>query len=664
MKFINSFSLIGVAALVLVACKEQYEPYTPAQMESGSQFYFSNNTQTSFTLTPETTSIDVDVYRVESSAAGTAKVKVTDEKAVIVAGTTTTIDVPFASGENKSVLSIPVDMSKVAFGDSFSLPIEIVDETTQYGAASLTISAILPEPWKSLGYGDFNENWWYKDSAKVEIQQNELYPHQFRIVAPFNTICKNQGVDMEGPAEDYAFLNFNILQIGETLYDVPVTQEGLVWFPSTSTGYLHPSYNAVIYLYHPSAFVSMSAESNWLFNKVVSYQENGLPAVVQLAPMYYMSGVGGWNHTQEDDVVTIVFPGVVLKDYTIGVSYEGVLTGKDGTESIVANVSLEGPDAEEAAVVLVEGEDVEAALALIRAEDESVVYTSASGSVTLSLPEEAPAGKYTLVAVPVTEGGIATNYAVYETFLYGNVSPVMLPYTIDNFIGGISKKELFGTKWIAFATDDEGTPADREPYGVITFAEAEDIADDSDRILASGFTYGGADYFGTFTDDLYMEWYNGYIYTLENPVAGTYSSYDVFPCYVTSDAEQYTTEDYVMVAGFVDEGILAFVSAEEEDYSQIWFGAFSGDNCAGYLTCMNYILLVTPEVYEGLASAKAPKKQMAALQKKVVNMVSSMKAVRNYVEISPSPIPEKAQVIASGKVKIYGNKEVVNFTAK
>ena len=39
-----------------------------------------------------------------------------------------------------------------------------------------------------------------------------------------------------------------------------------------------------------------------------------------------MDGLGGWDHSQEDGVVRIAFPGIVLTDYTAEVAYLGRYT--------------------------------------------------------------------------------------------------------------------------------------------------------------------------------------------------------------------------------------------------------------------------------------------------------------------------------------------------
>ena len=48
-----------------------------------------------------------------------------------------------------------------------------------------------------------------------------------------------------------------------------------------------------------------------MYNCVDSYQENGLPAVVYIAPWWYMNGVGGYNYSTAQ-YVELIFPGVEI----------------------------------------------------------------------------------------------------------------------------------------------------------------------------------------------------------------------------------------------------------------------------------------------------------------------------------------------------------------
>ena len=103
-------------------------------------------------------------------------------------------------------------------------------------------------------------------------------------------------------------MSINVMHPGDTLAGQNITVDDLVYFSSTSTGSKHPYYNATVWIHQPARFSSMSTQDCWLHNRVIEYQENGLPGRIQLAPFYFMDGIGGWDYTQYDGIVFIDFP--------------------------------------------------------------------------------------------------------------------------------------------------------------------------------------------------------------------------------------------------------------------------------------------------------------------------------------------------------------------
>lgn len=420
MKLIKSLAIVGVITALFASCTEVYPAYVPAEPETGSQFYFSKDLNTSITLTPTSTAIEVEICRGNAAEAATAVIKATDTTKVFVAAVDTTINVAFAAEAKSAVLSIPVKMAKIDFGDKFYIDVKITDEATQYGIAETTLVVELPEPWKSLGTtGKFYDGFFMDDPLEnIEIQQNELYPNQFRLVKPYAKAPAVGGLSQPGNDSDY--INFRILQPGvDDLWGEPVTQSDLVFFEAYYTGYFHDSYGDDIKVYHPAYFTNTGTEASWLHNKVLSYQSDepgALPAQVQFGPRYYMDSVGGWNYSQYDDMIIITFPGVVLKDYSIETSFEGILSSKEGDYALV-DVAL-GEDVEGALVAIAPGKDPQAALNLILAEDESVISIDASGSV--KIPLATPDEYYSYVAVSVGDNDLQE--LDYATIAYKDFS--------------------------------------------------------------------------------------------------------------------------------------------------------------------------------------------------------------------------------------------------
>ena len=164
--------------------------------------------------------------------------------------------------------------------------------------------------WKSLGMGKFADYGWMEGAPyEVEYQQNISDPTCFRIVKPYSGAYLAEGWYGETPSE---YLNFRILQPGEVLKGVTITQQNLIVFDDCVTGYYQPDYDATLILCHPSDFSPTSTcEDDYIYNCVDSYQENGLPAVVYIAPWWYMNGVGGYNYSTAQ-YVELIFPGVEI----------------------------------------------------------------------------------------------------------------------------------------------------------------------------------------------------------------------------------------------------------------------------------------------------------------------------------------------------------------
>lgn len=672
MKLIKGLAYAAVALLTLASCNEKYDEWNPGEADTGSQFYFSNTTATTVTLTPASTSIDIPLYRVDTSSSSAAVVSVSEEEtALVIASSPATFNVSFDAGSNVANLSIPVDMSKIDFGKSAKLNLTITGETTQYAASTLSVTATLPEPWKSLGKdGKFYDGFFMGEPLEgIEIQQNELYPEQFRLVNPYKKAPSVDGLSKPGNASE--FVNFKILKPGDTVFDETVTQNDLVFFSAYYTGYYHDNYADDIKVYHPAYFTATGTEASWLHNKVLSYQDNGLPAQVQFGPRYYMDNVGGWNYSQNDDMIVITFPGVVLKDYTIGLTVEGILTDSEGTDNALVSVDFIGANAEKAAVVLVKGGDEDAidyALDLVFVEDESVVIIDKPGMVKLPFAADAEGGKYTVVAVPISDKGQQDDYAVYATVQYG-LGPFEIAYTEDDLLAGVPKATLLGTNWIMWATDDEGAATDREPYSIVTFEDADDKiigGDECDIVKVSGIDYGVGQKAG-FDGTLEMEWYSGAIYMIGNPSAGEVvlsgTTYTIKPVVMDYTALIYSTGNYGMCAAYVADGLVAFVSNSSYDYTGIEFAAFDSEGTyQGYFACANYIILADPAVYplnySAPAAVQKAKETLVKLQAKKYQMYKG-DSPRNYVELPMGPVQQgvrKAPVVASGKA--HASKEL------
>ena len=410
MKKINLILGALVCLFAFSACTEEVE-YTPATPDSG--VYFPSTLPGQVNLTTDGTSFDVQITRTDTvGALEVALQAVTSDTTGIFTFPQT---VTFADGAAVANINIAYDAEKLGY-NFYDITLSVDPAVaSSYGGNAYAFTAGIPEPWKSLGYATFSDTYFFVDSYKVEIQQNELNPAQFRLVKPYH-----EGFEVDddgywgGPWEKTdEYMNLTLLKPGDALGDAQITKEGLVYFAPFCTGWNNPSYNDIVNVYHPVTFTKYQDEQYFTYSKVVSYQENGLPAIIQLAPFYYMDNTGGWDKSQQDGMITIVFPGVVIKDYSVGIEYAGRFT--DPNEKSFADVNVYmGADVASVQVGMAATEDPQAVLSGILGGSIETVELTEAGSARFAL--DAP-GKYTAVAISFDAEGNAQE-ASYTQFEY------------------------------------------------------------------------------------------------------------------------------------------------------------------------------------------------------------------------------------------------------
>lgn len=408
MKLVNKALFILAAALTLASCVKT-EEYVPAQKEEGTRYYFAVDTPSDYAITSsETVKVEIPVYRTSSEEAAQIIVSVKDTSGLFFAEKNTELNLSFAAQKAEANLSVPIKFTDLSadFGHKYGVVFTIKDEskTTEYALSEFKAEIYAPEPWKSLGYGVWQDAWLFEDEfEKVQFFQNELYPNQFRI--GWGEAIAERYEDEN--AEDWPeFFPFSIVPVGTQLGSVTTTIPDLVYYDIFNSGMYVSSYSDFIYLVHPSKFSSLNDESVYAKNKVVSYQENGLPAVVELAPAYYMINYNaGWASQANTVNMTLVFPGVVIADYSITQEFQGVMTDPEGDEYALAQVEL-GADVAEAKAMVVAGTNPNAAIPTLLSEEENpaVVTFSEGGLVRVPMPEEL-SENYCLVFVTFSADG-------------------------------------------------------------------------------------------------------------------------------------------------------------------------------------------------------------------------------------------------------------------
>lgn len=357
------------------------------------------------------------------------------------------------------VVEMPDDLSEDATAeDSLKYDQQMADYQRYVNQMALyklsaTVNVAKDYNWTSLGYGSFSDWWMFEyNPYSVEIQQCVQDEHMFRLVNPYAEGLRYEGYYPnyynDGPTENVIF---RVMQPGDQLFDTTITLNDLVYYDDYRTGYYHTSYEAEVWACHPAGgFKSTPTEDTWVYNRVLSYQEDGTPAMVQFAPFFYMFGVGGWNYSQQDGVITIAFPGVYVADYSCAVSYTGLFTNPDNEQFVIADVEL-GVDVDHAWAVVVEGKDnVQDAFNGLADESITPVVVTESGSIQIPMIPNAATGKYSVVVFTFDEEGeTVADFQSYD-------------YATFNFVGGEAPEtwtpSYVGTYTYSqfFEGDDEG----------------------------------------------------------------------------------------------------------------------------------------------------------------------------------------------------------------
>lgn len=318
--------LVAVASIFATSSCSEDDSYTPAEPETGVKpyVYFSEKNETTFSLEPTAPAeLTFTVCRQDTKDA-------IEMPLIVTENTSNVFNVPssvsFAAGEES--VDVTVTFPDAPIGTPCSLTVGFNSEYTgiYYTAIGQQTFTVTRVKWNSLGVGTMDENFWFEDQFNVEILQRDDKPALFRIVKPFEEYASI----LDGNQSEY--IELTLLQPKDVVPNgVSITGKNLVYFSTVNTGYFHSSYSADVKMYHPSALSTSFVESDFAHSRVLSYQEDGkTPGQIQLAPYYYMDGIGGWNNIAEDDIVIITFPGFVPKyeadietDFEYDVEFEG-----------------------------------------------------------------------------------------------------------------------------------------------------------------------------------------------------------------------------------------------------------------------------------------------------------------------------------------------------
>ena len=414
-KLFRNILFLSSLTLVLAACQEEKVEPGEKDLDGCYGVYFpAQDKAVKLVLDlAEPTSTKITVMRKNSEGEITVPVTVADTSKLFKFAPIT-----FKDGQAETTIDVTFD--GIGIGNTYlaSLTIEDPAYASKYNSNPISIDVkVLREKWNNLGVGTFDDQgaFMFEAPENVIIHQNDLDKTMYRIYMKYP--------DPEKEGEEYAvfseksdeYLSLRILKSGEVLEletdEFKVDKDGLVLFDIFDTGMPSGTGAQNVLFVHPYDFGD--PVDLWYHNKVISYQADGVtPAVIQIAPNYYLGNGQAIDKSQEDGIITIVFPGAVLTDYTINVSVGETVDGEIPVEFAL------GADVATAKYAVYEGELSKAAAerhvnAIVKGDEESTVVPE-TGAVSLTLDKS---GVYSLVAVSLDDKNEFQKSAV-STFNY------------------------------------------------------------------------------------------------------------------------------------------------------------------------------------------------------------------------------------------------------
>lgn len=285
MKYIKSlFSILMLLSLcVFTSCEQENEGVIYDANNQGLSFTFNTF---EFSAPANNPVISVPVYRAVAGDAFTSSITVSTS----APGVTAPSSVSFAAGEHETTIDINLGQ-ELGVGVKATITITLNEaDASVGGVAETSVTAYKEYVFESLGMGTFQDNWALGGTYSVEIQKAQGFD-RYRVIDPYKEGLTND----DGEWENWIAMGTRCPYI-----EFWETGEGdLILFNNFALGI---NYEAVasqpIRAYHASSFSGTNPE----FSKKLDAK------TYQLAPYYYINGVGGWNKTEAEGVIVITLP--------------------------------------------------------------------------------------------------------------------------------------------------------------------------------------------------------------------------------------------------------------------------------------------------------------------------------------------------------------------
>ena len=282
------FGLTVVAAALFSSCNKDNEGAIYSN-QGNAGLSFTASTLATVEVPASNPVFDVEIVRGNTVGAATGNLTATLKAGNAEVSGVTVSGYSFADGQNSTTVS--VNISPLEVGVAGSLTLTIADADASVGAVkSTTMKVSKAYEWESLGNGQFYDNF-FGMTSQPEIRKAKGFD-RYRVMEP----CEDFRAEAIAGGDTWAAAS-------SAPYIELWVEDGLVFWEDWFTGQNYDGDKAQpIMACHPSGWSSMATADFWQYSKFLDEK------TIQLAPYYYIDGVGGWNYTQKDGVVYIVLP--------------------------------------------------------------------------------------------------------------------------------------------------------------------------------------------------------------------------------------------------------------------------------------------------------------------------------------------------------------------
>ena len=188
------------------------------------------------------------------------------------------------------------------------------------------------------------------------------------------------------------------------------------------------------------------------------------------------------------------------------------------------------------------------------------------------------------------------------------VSPLQYAYGMDDIVP-TTMAALTGTQWDVYGIPGDGDSEwyidERDYLGPATVTDIDD-ANGEDLFTISGLSYVCGELYG-FDDSVLFDLYNGYLFShVTYNGSFDYEGQELFVKteYYDADFNAYSDDDYLLVGGKVDNGIIALVYYDYYDdglgIDGLGFSCYTDEECTELFSpiwAVRSVILVDPAVY-------------------------------------------------------------------